>query len=152
MCTGFRHPRKIQGEGGWSSPGEVVKIYEHLQQSIEGGVELILGCCGAPADWAGRKELFGETIGEIQKQWEELGSPQVITACSSCCRMFKDHASAMPVESLWTVLDRVGLPASDNPASSTVVAIHDACTTRHESDIQESVRQQTRSASLRVAG
>jgi len=123
-----------------SSPGQVFDIYQHLQQSIAGGVGLMLGCCGAPADWAGRKDLFGETLAAIQKQWEELGSPQVITACSSCYRMFKDHAPSMPVESLWTVLDRVGLPASAAPASSTLVAIHDACTTRHENEIQDSVR------------
>jgi len=124
-----------------SSPAEVFKIHGHLQQSMDGSVGLRLGCRGAPADWAGRKELLGEPLGAIQKQLEELGSPQVITARSSCYRMFKDHASAMPVESLWTVLDRVGPPSSAKAASSTVVAIHDACTTRHETDIQDSVRQ-----------
>jgi glutamate synthase (NADPH) small chain len=123
-----------------SSPSEVFKIYQHLQQSLEGGVGLMLGCCGAPAEWAGRKELFDETLGALQTQWAELGSPQVITACSSCYRMFTDHAPAMPVESLWTVLDRVGLPASASPAPSAAVAIHDACTTRHDTAIQESVR------------
>jgi len=46
----------------------------------------------------------------------------------------------MPVESLWTVLDRVGLPPLAAPASSTVVAVHDACTTRYDSDIQDGVR------------
>lgn len=123
-----------------SSPEQVFRVYEHLQQSIAGGVGLILGCCGAPAEWAGRKELFGETHAAIHKQWEKLGSPQVIAACSSCYRMFKDHVPAMPVESLWTVLDRVGLPASAATASSSTVAIHDACTTRHDHEIQNSVR------------
>jgi Fe-S oxidoreductase len=123
-----------------SSPGAVSQIYEHLGQSLDGGVGLMLGCCGAPADWAGRKELFGETLAAVRKQWEELGSPQVITACSSCYRMFRDHAPEMAVESLWTVLDRVGLPATAPTASSTVVAIHDACTTRHDTEIQDSVR------------
>jgi NADPH-dependent glutamate synthase beta subunit-like oxidoreductase len=123
-----------------SSPGQVFAVYEHLQKSLEGGVGLILGCCGAPADWAGQKELFNGTLAAIQKQWTDLGSPHVITACSSCYRMFKDHAAAMPVESLWTVLDRVGLPPSVAPANSTVVAIHDPCTTRNDTDIQDSVR------------
>ncbi len=123
-----------------SLPGQVFKIYEHLQQSIEGGVGLILGCCGAPAEWAGRKEIFGDTIGLVREQWEDLGSPKVITACSSCYRMFKGHAPAMPVESLWTVLDRVGLPPSTAPASPALVAIHDPCATRYENDIQDAVR------------
>ena len=46
----------------------------------------------------------------------------------------------MPVESLWTVLDRVGLPPSAAPASSALVAIHDPCTTRYENHIQDAVR------------
>jgi NADPH-dependent glutamate synthase beta subunit-like oxidoreductase len=123
-----------------SSPRQVFKIYQHLQQSLAGGVGLMLGCCGAPAEWSGRQELFGETLAAARQQWEELGSPQVIAACSSCYRMFKDHAPAMPVESLWTVLDRIGLPASAAPATTATVAIHDACTTRHDEEIQESVR------------
>jgi Fe-S oxidoreductase len=100
----------------------------------------MLGCCGAPAEWSGRQELFGESLAAMQQQWAELGSPQVITACSSCYRIFTDHAPAMPVESLWTVLDRVGLPAVAAPATAPTVAIHDACTTRHDGAIQESVR------------
>ena len=124
-----------------SSPGQVFEIYEYLQQRIEGGVGLILGCCGAPAEWAGRKETFGDTLGLVRAQWEQLGSPPVITACSSCYRMFKDHAPAMPVESLWTVLDRAGLPPSAGSASSAVVALHDPCTTRYESDLQDAVRR-----------
>ena len=134
-----------------SSPGQVFQIYEHLQQSIEGGVGLILGCCGAPAKWAGREEIFGDTIGLVREQWEQLGSPPVITACSSCYRMFKDHAPAMPVESLWTVLDRVGLPPSVAPASSALVAIHDPCPTRYENHIQDAVRHLLGKLGVQVA-
>jgi len=124
-----------------SSPEQVLRVYEHLQKSLEGGVGLILGCCGAPAEWAGRRETFHDAICLVRTQWEQLGSPPVITACSSCYRMFKDHAPAMPIESLWTVLDRVGLPSSAAPASSAAVAIHDPCTTRYEHDLQDAVRR-----------
>jgi len=123
-----------------SSPGQVFRIYEHLRQSIAGGVGLILNCCGAPAEWGGRKELFENTLGAVLEQWEDLGSPRIITACSSCYRMFKDHAPAAIVESLWTVLDRVGLPPSATRTVSAPVAVHDACSTRYEEDIQNGVR------------
>jgi Fe-S oxidoreductase len=123
-----------------SAPEHVFRIYGHLQQRLAGGVGLMLGCCGAPAEWAGRKQLFNETLAETQNQWQSLGSPQVITACSSCYRMFKDHAPDMPVESLWTVLDRVGLPQPVASPASTTVAIHDSCTTRYETEMQDSVR------------
>jgi Fe-S oxidoreductase len=45
-----------------SSPDHVARIYEHLLQRIPGGVGLHLGCCGAPADWAGRQDLFREAL------------------------------------------------------------------------------------------
>ena len=123
-----------------SSPNQVFRLYEHLQQKLEGGVGLMLGCCGAPADWSGRENLFKETIAAVQKQWQGLGSPQVITACSSCYRAFKNFAPTMPIESLWTVLDQVGLPASATPRAAKTVAIHDACATRHDNGVQDSVR------------
>ena len=123
-----------------SSPEQVFQIYEHLRRSMEGGVGLILNCCGAPAEWGGRKEIFENALGAVRKQWEDLGSPRVITACSSCYRMFKSFNPNMPIESLWTVLDRVGLPASAASTASTVVAVHDACSTRYENDIQDAVR------------
>ncbi len=134
-----------------SSPGQVFQLYEHLRQHLEGGVGLILGCCGAPAEWAGRKKTFDDTIGQVRAQWEELGSPPVITACSSCYRMFKDHAPAMPVESLWTVLDQVGLPPSAAPGSAALVAIHDPCTTRYEDDLQDAVRRLLGKLGVRVS-
>lgn len=34
----------------------------HLRTRLEGGAGLILGCCGAPAHWSGREDLFGEVI------------------------------------------------------------------------------------------
>ena len=34
---------------------------------MSGGVGIYLGCCGAPADWAGRQDLMKENI-EKQKE------------------------------------------------------------------------------------
>jgi Fe-S oxidoreductase len=134
-----------------SSPGQVFQVYQHLQQSLKGGVGLMLGCCGAPADWSGRANLFKETIAAVQKQWQGLGSPRVITACSSCYRTFKNFAPLMPIESLWTVLDQVGLPASATPRAAQTVAIHDACATRHDAGVQDSVRHLLEKLGVQVA-
>jgi hypothetical protein len=46
----------------------------------------------------------------------------------------------MPVETLWTLLDRIGPPAAAGPAASRRLAVHDSCTTRHEPQIHASVR------------
>jgi len=122
-----------------SSPDHVEKTYAHLCATLDNGVGLMLGCCGAPAQWAGRQDLFAETRANFNSEWRRLGQPTVITACSSCFRMFTDHQPEVPVQSLWSVLERVGLPVGALPEATTL-AIHDPCTTRHETAIQASVR------------
>lgn len=123
-----------------SSPDHVARLYAHLCSTIEGGVGLMLGCCGAPAQWAGREDLFAEMRAAFVAEWERLGRPLVVTACSSCFRMFADHQPAVPLESLWSVLARSDLPA-DIRQNIQTLAIHDPCTTRHETAIQNGVRR-----------
>ena len=126
-----------------SSPDHVARIYAHLCERVagaEGGVGLMLGCCGAPAHWAARNDLFDETRAQFRAAWEQLGRPPVVTACSSCFRMLSDHQPDVPVDSLWWLLERVGLPAGVNTTARTL-AIHDPCTTRDNSGIHLSVRR-----------
>jgi NADPH-dependent glutamate synthase beta subunit-like oxidoreductase len=122
-----------------SSPDHVQRIYAHLCERVTGGVGLMLGCCGAPAHWAARADLFAETRAEFHAEWQRLGKPPVVTACSSCYRMFADHSPEVPVESLWTLLDRIGLPAGCGVPSR--LTLHDPCTTRHEHGIHAAVRR-----------
>ena len=124
-----------------SSPHHVASIYAYLRDAIKGGVGLILGCCGAPAAWAGQKELFDRTTQSLAEDWQRMGKPRIITACSSCYRMFKDNLPDLPVESLWTVLDNADLPQVRTDIKPQTMALHDPCTTRHDKDIQQSIRR-----------
>jgi hypothetical protein len=110
--------------------------------TIDGGVGLMLGCCGAPAQWAGRTDLFAEMQEAFTVEWARLGRPRVVTACSSCYRMFSDHLPAVPVESLWSLLTHTELPPTATRALNRAapLAIHDPCTTRHETAIQNGLR------------
>jgi len=125
-----------------SSPEHVARAYAHLCASIDGGVGLILGCCGAPAHWAGRDDLFAATRAEFAGAWDTLGRPLVLTACSSCYRMLADHLPEVPLESLWPVLARGDLPGGEtNGPSGSALAIHDPCTTRHDAALHDGVRR-----------
>ncbi len=123
-----------------SSPEHVKSAYTLLTQKLSGGVGFVSRCCGAPADWSGRAELFQSTGEDFLALWREMGSPQLILACSTCYEIFKTHFPDVPIISLWEMLDSLGLPASVNVAKREVIAVHDACTARHESAMQESVR------------
>ncbi|MEW6265542.1 MAG: pyridine nucleotide-disulfide oxidoreductase/dicluster-binding protein [Thermodesulfobacteriota bacterium] len=129
------------------SPGQVPKVYNHLRERLSGGVGLILGCCGAPALWAGREEAFEEHLAGWREVWRQMSKPQLIMACSTCFRTFKDHWPEVQIVSLWRVFEAIGLP---RPAvvPREPLALHDPCTTRREPEIQESVRRLLKGAGV----
>jgi Fe-S oxidoreductase len=133
-----------------SSPEHVLHVYEHLRQKVDGGVGLHLGCCGAPADWACRRDLLRETLDELAETWRRMGNPRVITACSSCYRVFREHLPDAQVEPLWTLLARLGPPRPLPAAAPRALAIHDPCTTRGDSDVQDAVRRILAALGVRV--
>ena len=118
-----------------SSPDHVVHCYEHLRNSLDGGVGLILQCCGAPAFWAGNDEIFQQTLHSLDSAWQKLGKPRMITACSSCYRALRDHLPQIPIEPLWP-----HLRAELLPQASRTLAIHDPCSTRGMSEVEGSAR------------
>jgi len=123
-----------------SAPQHVKNAYALLTDKLSGGVGLILGCCGAPAEWSGRVEAMRETVESFRMQWESMGCPQLILACSSCHNVFRSHLTNASVVSLWEVLDELGVPEAQREVQSAPLAVHDACTTRHEERIHTSVR------------
>jgi ferredoxin len=51
-----------------TSPGEVLSSYRFLKARLSGGVGIMLGCCGAPAWWAGREDLFREGMAALRSE------------------------------------------------------------------------------------
>lgn len=123
-----------------SEPDHVARIYDHLAARLSGGVGLLLDCCGAPAHWSGREALQREVAAGLDAEWRRLGQPTVITACSSCLKMFREFHPDWTVESLWTRLAKIGLPEVERANLPTTLAIHDPCTARHDGETQAAVR------------
>ncbi len=122
-----------------ASRGEqVLRGYEHLRKGLNGGVALGLRCCGVPARWAGREDLFEQSVQEIREQWEALGRPRVITACASCLKTLKDSQPDMTLISLWEVLEKE-CPEPESRLPETL-SIQDPCSARHDSAWLSSVR------------
>ncbi|HOS79107.1 MAG TPA: FAD-dependent oxidoreductase [Anaerolineae bacterium] len=134
-----------------SAPEHVERAYADLREMLP-NVGLLLGCCGAPANWAGRSDLFAEAQAAFRADYAALGGGQVILACSTCYQMFKTHLPDVPALSLWELFSEHGLPPSAAAPRSLPgpLAVHDPCTTRHESAIHESVRQLLREMGLRI--
>ncbi|MDP3480103.1 MAG: heterodisulfide reductase-related iron-sulfur binding cluster [Desulfoprunum sp.] len=119
-------------------PDQTLALYNHLlaDQPVTG---LWLGCCGAPAHWAGRKTEFREIGEKFLNSWHEMGRPRVLTCCSSCLQMFRDHLPEVEVESVWTVL-AASWQSADFAAKQPPLALTDPCTARNDTLTQTAVR------------
>ena len=126
-----------------SYPEYVEESYQYLLSRIMEGVGIMLGCCGAPADWAGRKDLMQESIDRFKSIWNEMGKPTFILACSSCCGIFEKYLPEISFISLWEVFDRYGLPETSQNGDQHILNVHDACSTRHNKNIHDSLRNIT---------
>jgi Fe-S oxidoreductase len=124
-----------------SAPGQVRRVYDHLCGSFADGTGLILGCCGAPAWWAGEEASFQKEVDAFRNKWVSLGQPKVILACSTCYKMFKENLAEIPILSLWKTLEQIGLPQTEGHPVVSPLTIHDPCTTRREPEIQQSIRK-----------
>lgn len=123
-----------------SYPEYVEKSYQYLLSRIKEGVGIMLGCCGAPADWAGRQDLMERNTKRLRDAWDEMGKPTFILACSSCCGIFEKYLPDIPFVSLWEIFDRYGLPETAKSGNGHVLNVHDACSTRHNKNVQDSLR------------
>lgn len=124
-----------------SDPDYIERIYSYLTDNINEGTGLMLGCCGAPADWAGQNSLMKESTELIKNAWEELGRPIFILACSSCAANFEKYLKEIECVSLWEVIDKNPMPKELPDANSELtVNIHDPCSSRHNEKAQKSVR------------
>lgn len=124
-----------------SAPESVEASYRYLLSHVNEGVGLMLGCCGAPADWAGRQDLMRENVERLKSAWETMGRPTFILACSSCGQAFQNYLPEIPVISLWEIMDRYGLPDSAADGAGQALNIHDACTSRYNEPLQSSIRK-----------
>ncbi len=122
-----------------SAPAQVRAVYDHLRASFEGGVGLMLACCGAPAYWGGREEMLASALAAWQEDWQALGAPPLIMACSSCAEVFRRHLPEVEQRFLWEVLAQTGLEPKAPPTAP--LAMHDPCTTRHQPQAQRAVRE-----------
>ena len=120
------------------APATVKAAYLDLCERLEGGVALILGCCGAIGDWAGRVEMEEQTHELLAREFARLGDPIVIAGCPSCAKELKAF-SGLEIRGIWDVLLEIGLPEGAH-ALTRPAALHDSCGARGDEGTQQAVR------------
>lgn len=130
------------------APATVRAAYLDLCSRLEGGVALILGCCGAICDWAGRYELYEQTAAFLDNALAQLGSPRIIAGCPTCKKELSSHPG-LEITGIWDILEEIGLPEKARPPARPV-ALHDACGARGDPQTQQSIRTLARKLGCQV--
>ena len=65
---------------------------------------VILGCCGAPAYWAGDDERLRANVERTRQAWNDLGRPTLVFACATCASLFSGSLPDIPRVSLYELL------------------------------------------------
>ncbi len=131
------------------APATVRAAYLDLCARLEGGVALMLGCCGAICDWAGRYELYADTIVFLDRQLAALGNPTVIAGCPTCKKNLAKNED-LQVQGIWEILEEIGLPEKAKRLNKPI-AVHDACGARGDAETQASIRRIAESLGCQVA-
>lgn len=124
------------------SPELIDKTYEYLKGKYS-EIGLLLKCCGKPTLDIGDREKFTKYHSVLQKDLKELKVKTVITACINCYNTIKENNPNIKVVSLWEILAENGVPNNVKGrygSDCTIFTIHDPCTARYNTSIQEAVR------------
>jgi Fe-S oxidoreductase len=121
------------------APATVRAAYEDLCARLDGGVALMLGCCGAIADWAGRTEMAEQAHALLDRELARLGDPIVIAGCPSCAKELREHG-VKELRGIWELLEEIGLPGGVQKLERPM-ALHDSCGARGDEKTQASIRR-----------
>ncbi len=136
---------------GASSPEYVLAPFRFLKQKLP-DVGLMLGCCGAPAVWAGDIELQTWAFEKIRAEWDRMGKPVFVLACPACQEMFRRYLPEISIVSLYEKLAELECRPQGERAKHTEqaqnfhVSVFDPCMARHDTAAQDAVRNFARAA------
>lgn len=123
------------------------KTYKYLQQHIK-NLGIVLDCCSKPTRDLGRGREFQHLYGRLVERIQNKGVKKIISGCPSCFVTFKEYSPDLEVEMVYeTLANHLPEISLDEPIT---YALHDACATRYDDEIHESVRYLTRSCGLEL--
>lgn len=128
---------------GASSPEYVKRAYEYMRKTTENPT-LYLGCCGIPADWAGNEKRQAEIAWSIKSEWERLGEPVVVTACTACQKNLSRVCPEIATVSLYRYMEEhpEHLPAVMTEGKEAV-CVFDPCGSAGDEALKDAVRTLT---------
>ena len=122
---------------GASNPEHVLRSYGFLSETYDAGI--ILGCCGAPAYWAGDEARLRANIEETRRHWSDTGKPTLVFACATCESLFSSFLPEIPKISLYELLARSEKIVPTSPFAEA--AVFDPCAARGDRGMEAAIRK-----------
>ncbi|MDR3295763.1 MAG: FAD-dependent oxidoreductase [Clostridiales Family XIII bacterium] len=124
-----------------SSPETVEHTYAYLRNAVP-GASLLLSCCGVPADWAAEEAVLAETTRRLRAEWEKLGQPEFLFACSTCKKSFAKYLPEVRGRLVyeWLSENGGGIPCPA-PAMKLPAIIYDPCSSTGDVKGRTAVRR-----------
>ena len=129
---------------GASEPEHVLKSYDFLTGSYDAGI--FLGCCGAPAYWAGDEARLRANIEKTKQCWDGMGRPTFVFACATCQSLFGAFLPEITGVSLYELLAKTDRVAPTRPFPDA--AVFDPCAARDDKEMQSGVRKLAEKAGI----
>ncbi len=133
---------------GASNPEYVVRSYRFLLDRHP-DTAIYLGCCGAPAEWAGDEDIHSDVINGIHDNWIKAGKPVVIFACPMCRQMFGEYLPEVQAEFLYSFLELPDL-SGNREFEGITASVYDPCASRHEPALQDHIRKLATAAGFKL--
>jgi Fe-S oxidoreductase len=130
-----------------SRPDKTYKLYEHMTKGIP-TLGIVLDCCMGISHDLGRMDPFIAMFQEMKHFLVENGVRNVLVACPSCYRIFKEYGEDLAVKTVYEVVAENGLHKVER--ANGVVTIHDPCALRFEESAHSAVRHLVTTRGLTV--
>lgn len=130
-----------------SAPEQVLGAWRWLKE--QRGAGILLGCCGAPAVWAGDQNRRRANAEKLRAAWEAMGRPEIITACATCADQLRKQLPEAALRSVYEILDGENAPVSALPW--TEAAVFDPCAARRDDLTHRAVRALANKAGCSVS-
>jgi len=116
-------------------PEATAAAWRFLRARCDTGI--VLGCCGAPAIWAGDEDRAARNLTLLRGAWEAMGRPAVIAGCATCAEMLRRQIPEMQIVSLYEKLAELGAPRAKLPFAAA--AVFDPCSARRDAAMHRAV-------------
>lgn len=127
---------------GGSDPDYVIKTYQYLNDILNNKVSILVGCCGAPARWAGDEDKQQTVTDTLRATWQTHGCPEVIVACPTCKKVLSKSLPEIQTTSLYSIIaDKIQTLNFPSLESEQVVSVFDPCASRYDPETQENIRK-----------